>query len=545
MRQKVFILLGFVVLVAILIGLNALSYTQKEKIPDSELNPNRSSYNAGVTGTRAFFELLSTGGRRVVRWQQPPSELRSGKNTPSTLIIVGTTRREIDETESGQILEWVRDGGKLVVIDRTPPISLIQSTSDWSLLVSGFGFQNMLTDPSDQAAMTKDVPAMRAVQPTNFTVGVNAVQPSVLVADVSISYAGKPAAQPVRSTPGDVSMKSTPAPKVALPTLTPTPTPKIVIENPNFSTPKPTPTVGGETLKAPPLTRESTSDDYDEDYDEAPLVKTPTPKTGLGSGSGSGPPVIKAPPPAVLTAPVAKPTPPGIQQNAPVVHVAGNGRNLVVDVPYGAGRVVVISDPYIVSNGGINLVDNAQLAINVVNAKDGIIAFDEYHQGFGGNENRLLMFFAGTPVVPVAIQLAMLIGLIFYSQSRRFGRPLPDAEPNRLSKLEYVAAMAELQQRTKGYDLALENIFGDFRRRVARLVGVDAQKVRPRDLALLIAERLPDENAADLELLITQSIDVMQGDATNKKEVLRLTTRIRELEQKLGLQRVKRGRRSI
>jgi hypothetical protein len=59
----------------------------------------------------------------------------------------------------------------------------------------------------------------------------------------------------------------------------------------------------------------------------------------------------------------------------------------------------------------------------------------------------------------------LLIGLIFFSQSRRFARPLPPDEPNRLSKLEYVAAMAQLQQTTKGYDLAIENIYTDFRRR--------------------------------------------------------------------------------
>ena len=120
--------------------------------------------------------------------------------------------------------------------------------------------------------------------------------------------------------------------------------------------------------------------------------------------------------------------------------------------------------------------DNAQLAINVVASREGIIAFDEYHQGYGADSNRFFRFFAGTPVIPVFIQLALLVGLIFFSQSRRFARAVPAPEPSRLSKLEYVSAMAELQQRTKGYDLAIENIYTDFRRRVSRLVGVDALK---------------------------------------------------------------------
>jgi hypothetical protein len=38
---------------------------------------------------------------------------------------------------------------------------------------------------------------------------------------------------------------------------------------------------------------------------------------------------------------------------------------------------------------------------------------------------------------------------------------------------------------------------------------------------------------------------VMHGDATNKKEVLRLTKRLREIEEKLGLQRRKRQKKAV
>src|SRR3712207_8309656 len=55
-------------------------------------------------------------------------------------------------------------------------------------------------------------------------------------------------------------------------------------------------------------------------------------------------------------------------------------------------------------------VDNAQLAVNLV-ASDGLIAFDEYHQGYGTNKNQFLAYFAGTPVVPIALQLGLLVGL--------------------------------------------------------------------------------------------------------------------------------------
>ncbi len=88
-----------------LVGLNAASYTQKEKTPDNEVVPNRSTYNTGATGTRAFFDLLAESGRKVTRWQESPSALLSNnKSNPSTFVIVGQTRREFDEKEIEQLL---------------------------------------------------------------------------------------------------------------------------------------------------------------------------------------------------------------------------------------------------------------------------------------------------------------------------------------------------------------------------------------------------------------------------------------------------------
>ncbi|MDQ2747229.1 MAG: DUF4350 domain-containing protein, partial [Acidobacteriota bacterium] len=224
---------------------------------------------------------------------------------------------------------------------------------------------------------------------------------------------------------------------------------------------------------------------------------------------------------------------------APVAHVVGDGKTLLADFPFGAGRIVYLSDPFIVSNGGISLADNAQLAINLVATNGGIIAFDEFHQGYGAGQNRLLEYFAGTPLTAVALQIFALIAVIFYTQSRRFARPLPSNESNRLSKLEYVGAMAELQQRTKAYDLAMENIYKDFRRRASRLVGTDALKTKSEDLAALIAERikLDDTDIADT---LAKCEAIMHGEPTNKKQMLDLTSRLRDIEERLGLQRRKR-----
>ncbi|HVE58697.1 MAG TPA: DUF4350 domain-containing protein [Pyrinomonadaceae bacterium] len=529
MRQKLFIFLGLAVLIIILIGLNAVSYTQKEKELDSEFYPNRSTYNTGATGTRAFFDLLTETGRKPMRWQDAPAELLlNNKNKPATFVIIGQTRQEISQEDAAAILRWVSEGGRLVLVDREPPPELVKTGANWNITFNTqFAQPYYTTDASDQKQMTTGVRAAKPVQPTIYTKGVNAVQTSAFATSVNFEHLS---GEEIEKKTNRRSSKPTPFPTFSKATPKYEPPPK------SF------PASNSNSMADP------------EDDDNAPI--------GLGSGSGSGrsssssntgtepivtiktptpKPVLKSAPPT--PAPTTKSETTAL--SAPVVHLNADGRNVLVDVPYGSGQIVFLSDPYIVANGGINLVDNAQLAVNVVTSREGIIAFDEYHQGYGTINNQLFRFFAGTPVIPVFLQLALILGLIFLSQSRRFARAVPEPEPNRLSKLEYVSAMAELQQRTKGYDLAIENIYTDFRRRVSRLVGVDALKTRKQDLALLIVERLPDEKPDELEEVMQRCEDVMHGDKTGKKEVLRLTTRLREIEEKLGLQRRKRQRKAV
>ena len=436
---------------ALLIGLNAATYTQKQKEPDNEFSPNRSTFNVGATGTQAFYTLLSETGRKVTRWQEAPAALLTRKaNLPAVFVVVGSLRRGYTEVETDELLRWVSGGGRLVLIDRDPPKGLVTTTANWKMSTAepdpeGF----VAVDPSDQTQMTVETPAVKAVQPTVFTQGVNAVQPSRFAGSIVFS--------------------------------------RIAEKNRG----------SGE------------SDETDENA-------SPRRSTSYNS--------VETP-----------------SQNGPLVHFAGGEKNLLVEAPYGSGRILFLSDPYIVSNGGIALVDNAQLAVNLVSAGDGSVAFDEYHQGYGTDSNRFLQFFEGTPVVAIFLQTIVLVGLVFFSQSRRFGRPVPEPEPDRLSKLEYVAAMAELQSRTKAFDLAIENIYNEFRRRVTRYFGLDNFTAKSGDIAALIAERSGLDRAHIAETLFTCE-EIIRGELTNKKEVVRLANALRDIEQKLGMTRTARTR---
>ena len=459
MKQKLTIFIVFAVLAAALVALNAASYSKKEKTPDSEIEPDRSTFNYGPTGTQAFYTLLVETGRSVVRWQEPADTLMTKKkNVPKTFVIVGPLRRPYKDAEITGLLRWVSSGGRLVIIDREPADELITTTGNWKLKIEP---QDLLAiidaDPSDPKSMTLDTPAVKPSQPSALAAGVNAIQPSRFAATIKFEPLPSVQSMPVKSS-------------------------------------APPPMVVPKSSATPVIDEEAEADELEYEPVDTPSLY------------------------------------------APVVHASSKGKNILVDVPFGEGRITYLSDPYIVSNGGIDLVDNSRMAINLVSGTDGVIAFDEFHHGFGADNNRLLEFFAGTPVVAVFFQCLLLVGLIFFSQSRRFARALPDAEPDRLSKLEYVSAMAELQQRTRAYDLAVENIYRDFRRRATRLLGLDNTTVTRGELAARISERTAIDRGA-IEDLLFKCDEIIVGEPTNKREVVSLTARIREAEYGLGLRK--------
>jgi hypothetical protein len=195
---------------------------------------------------------------------------------------------------------------------------------------------------------------------------------------------------------------------------------------------------------------------------------------------------------------------------------------------------VVLSDPYIVANNGINRADNLQLAINVVAGSGGMVAFDEFHQGRGSTHNALIQYFEGTPVLAICAQLMLLGVALVWSRGTRFGRPLPLPHVDRRSSLEFVASMAELHQRAKAHDLALENIYSRVRRVLVRHAGLN-QNASVAQIAERVAAR-SKLNQKQLESLMRSCEDTINGAPTSAKETLRLVKRLRDIEARLGLQ---------
>ena len=459
MRQRLGIIITIVLAVGVLVVINSVAYVSEEETQDSEFSPDRSTYNAGATGTRALHDFLNESGYQVMRWREPPDRLLgpSGQKV-QTFVIVGRARVSVDEEEGKSLRLWVERGGRLVIIDRRPEDYLLPRSGEWKVTTEFLNFP-VSTDPSHPEQMTEGVKPVQPEQPTPLTRDVESVMPSRFFSAIKVfalsKEANKEAAQDNSKSEG----------------------------------------VDGD-------------EDFGGGFDEPPP-----------SESGSGP--------TINVADAASVSP------APVVHLATAKAALLVDYQLGRGRIILLSDPFIVANGGINLKDNLQLAINLLSASRGLIAFDEFHQGHGTTHNAFVGYFQGTPVLAIAGQLVLLILLMLWTRGRRFARPLPLPQVDRRSSLEFVASMAELQQRARAFDLAIENIYSRTRRVLARYAGVDYNSPRK-----VIAERIAARstiNAHQLETLMRQSEEAINGGGISERQSIQLVKRLREIETTLGL----------
>ncbi len=441
MRQRITIILTFVVIIGLLVILNSLTFVRKEKTQDLETFPNRSTYHSGPTGTRALHDFLNEAGYKVMRWRESPERLfsESGKRV-NTFVVIGRTQIEFTGNEAEALRDWVTRGGRLVLIDRKIDEAIAPKSEGWSLRAREWDYPTFEDNPGDVQQMTKGVTALKPVQPTLLTNTIKSVMPSRFASRLSVI----------------------PPPKEQKP-------------------------------------EHVLNDDFNDDEDE----------------------------PAPRVAPKA------ITSSAPIIHIGNREGALLVDYTYGAGRIVVLADPYIVSNSGITLNDNLQLAINTLSAGGGLIAFDEYHQGKGISQNPWAGYFAGTPVLAIVAQIGLVILLIVWTNARRFGRPLPLPQTDRRSSLEFVASMAELQERSRAFDLAIENIYTRTRRVLARYAGIDYNSSRSE-----IARRVADRSTIDagkLETLMRQCEEAINGEQINWRQSLDLVRRLRELERTLGV----------
>jgi hypothetical protein len=459
MRRNLFIFIAIVLVLAVIIALSAAGNLELDRPPENELMPIRSSYNAGSTGTRAFYQLLEEAGQPTTRWRESFKKLSS--EAPSgLLIIVGPFPTEIDTVRAEQMLstdeaqalqQWIAHGGHALIVSRFP--------------------QAQFGDPMLQAEITTKNPPWTAppealvdnrsddliVQPTVLTKNLRGLAVSVLAARLKFEL---PVTDEEEAEEPSTDEQPTPSPTT---TATPVPSPSVDIDSSEADT-----ITGVEIL--PPL-------------------------------------------------------------YAPVIHLGDDKGAVLADFQYGKGRLMFLSDPFVIANNGLARGANLQLALNLVRALSGDgrrIFFDEFHHGYRSESNPLVKYVRGTPVPWLLLQGLLLSLLMVYSLGKRFARPLPLPQVDRHSPLEFVASMANLQQTARARALALENIYPRFKAQLCRRLGLSARASVEEITSQLQRRRLPVPES-ELRQTLNAAELVLAGGQIDDTALVNLVAQMRRL----------------
>ena len=216
---------------------------------------------------------------------------------------------------------------------------------------------------------------------------------------------------------------------------------------------------------------------------------------------------------------------------APLIHLGDKEGATLADFKYGAGRVIFLSDPFVIANNGIARGGNLTLAMNILRsmgAPDRRILFDEFHHGYYDEGNPLVNYFRGTPAFWLLLQGFGLSLLIVYRYGRRFARPMPLPQVDRHSPLEFVSSMANLQQAARARDLALENIYPRFKAGLCRRLGLSARASRDEILAATRRRRFPISEV-ELRQTLSDAEMTLAGEIIDDTRLLSLVSRMRRI----------------
>jgi hypothetical protein len=185
-------------------------------------------------------------------------------------------------------------------------------------------------------------------------------------------------------------------------------------------------------------------------------------------------------------------------------------------VRHGAGRVLVLPDPSLLTHRGLLRQDNVLLLYNVValDAMDGRVYFDEYHHGLrsGGGAWGYLRYHDQHWTV---LQLLLVAAVGAWAVGVRLGPAVATPEATRADAVDYAGAVARIYQRTGARHLLARFAARDFFDALTRHL-----RLRPSALpAQILAawhKRHPGESSKALERLLRGAVELRKAGAGTK-----------------------------
>ncbi len=479
MRRYFGVTITIIILIVVIIAMTAAGNIQFDRPFESEFAPNRSSYNSGPTGTRALYQLLEDSRMPVSRLRENYSSLNT-EAKDAVLVIVGPFQFGLkpSEEETAALRNWISSGGRALIISRSP--------------IDEFRDKSIHSEPPEELPNWQSPPEQfiydksdeLIAQPTELTRNVRGLALSGFASRMKFQNPEKEE-ETEEAEKTDIS---------------------VVAELPEKKE-------QGEADKPGIVVEKEAEEPVEKTVKE--VGEEPVDKVAEESGGATD--KIEEYSMAAL--------------HAPVIHLGDNKGAALADFKYGEGRVIFLSDPFVVANNGIARGANLTLTMNMLRsmgAPDSKILFDEFHHGYRSESNPLISYFRGTPAPWLFLQGLGLSLLILYTYGRRFARPMPLPQTDRHSPLEFVGSMANLQQTAQARELALENIYPRFKAKLCRRLGLSSRAQKDEIIASARRRRLPISEI-ELRQTLSDAELTLAGEQIDDARLVTLVSRMRRI----------------
>ncbi len=184
----------------------------------------------------------------------------------------------------------------------------------------------------------------------------------------------------------------------------------------------------------------------------------------------------------------------------------------------GAGRVLVLADPSVLTRRGLSVsrMDNAVFLVRVaeLHARDGRVYFDEYHHGLrsGGGLWGYLHF---TGQQWVLLPLLAALAVAAWSVGVRLGPAVPAPAEVHTDAVAYTSALARIYELAGARHLLAKSLARDFLATLTRLLRL-RRAALPAEILAAWRQRSPG-TVERLQLLLRGAAELRQRDVSNRQ----------------------------
>ena len=186
---------------------------------------------------------------------------------------------------------------------------------------------------------------------------------------------------------------------------------------------------------------------------------------------------------------------------------------------YGDGTIYISTMPDLAANDMLfEKEDNYQFFTNLALIEGNEVYINEYVHGMIKTD-RVIDYYKDTLMSPLSKQIMILLLLLLWSASRRFGRVRPYHDPDRKSSLEYVEAMSNLYKQAGLTGTALIPVYNQFKLALCRELRIDTN-LSDKDLFMAIRQNYSEPQASELIDLIATLNVTIKNDYISREDMV-------------------------